>query len=267
MKQKIAAVTLVVMLASWLMFLFAPTAEAIMAGELKDVRIFGHYFSTRVRGSATSEISDTSKARFLILFIEATAPTEKVTIFAHDFMLQYFREGQDDRTSCIGVGKATKEGFFDDFVALGTTLGQEPLLRIQLAEPRFYLGLIFIIENSVGSVNLYRAGSNTSIPYNIGDRAFSVLLNTNHSDSFKISEIAKCVEGSGCKVNVNTKLVQTEKKLTIHYAPGAEAAAREISLRLMTQFKMVPTLTKMSLSTVYDIVIWVGMDSIKESSL
>jgi len=272
MKEKKKWLGLAILSFCLVFFAFVQIAEATIAGELKGARIINHYFSTRIMGRAgndtrTIQIKDSQKYRFLILSIEAITSTDSdsVRIFTHDFTLQYYREGKEDRARCIGVSKVNKDGFTENLFALG----EESSIFFQLNGPEVRLALVFNIENDVDSIKLYRIGDINPIAYNISpSHSFSVYITSNSPDSLKVREIAKSVEASGCKVFWAMALAKDIEGMTIHYGPKVEPLAREICQRLMLQFRLAPKMSEMTqLFSSYDIVIWVGKGIFKEVNL
>jgi len=268
MKRKMGLVF--VLLAFCLAFFLAPEAESFVAGELQDVQIIGHYFSTRVVGmmggqQGTRSIKDPSISRILVLFIRVITPSEKVKVFAHDFIVQYYRNEENDRARCFGIGIAEKET--NQVLGNYGLEGEEPGVQL-IGRKVFHLALLFLVENNVSLINLYRVGNVNPLPYNLGpSRPYSIFLTTNDQDTNKLRQVVQCVEAAGCKVTVSTGLNKEAQDLTIHFAPKAEGAAREISQRLMTQFSVITTIKEIRLMSEFDIVIWVGRGSIKGSSL
>jgi len=267
MKRKIG---LVFALLAFCLAILAPEAESFVAGELQDVQIIGHHFSTRVVGmiggqQGAKSIKDPSISRILVLFIRITTPSEKISVFAHDFILQYYRNEADDRARCFGLGIAEKET--NQVLGNYGLEGAEPAVRL-IGRKVFHLALLFLVENNISMINLYRVGSVNPLAYNLGpSRPYSIFLTTNDPDVGKLQQVVQCVEAAGCKVTTSTGLNKDTQGITIHYSEKAEGAAREISQRLMTQFSVVTTIKEIRLMSEFDIVIWVGRGSIKGSSL
>ncbi len=232
MKRKMQLVFVVLILS--LVSLWAPDAESFVAGELQYVRIIGHHFSTQVTGvmpgqTVTKDVDDISSSRFLFLFVQVTNPSEKETgVFAHDFLLQYIENNENDRARCLGLGKVEDINWpvpgayrMEGFVEL---VGRRP----------FNLGLVFMIGNGVDVINLYRAGNANPLPYNLGSsRPYSILL-INNQETTNAQQVVRCAEASGCIVAAYAaRLDRDERGITIRFTPKAEEAAREISSRLM----------------------------------
>jgi len=145
--------------------------------------------------------------------------------------------------------------------------GEEP--GVSLASGGvFKLALVFIVENNVSLINLYRAGSDSVLPYNLGfSRPYSVYVATNDRDLEKLKQMEECIATSGCKVLASTRLKGDIRGIIIHFAPKVESVAREISQRLMTKFNVMPVLQESQLISEFDIVIWVSNGIIRGSSL
>ena len=107
-------------------------------------------------------------------------------------------------------------------------------------------------------VELHRIGGQP-VTYSVGtDRPYSVMISTNAHPEL-LSQVKELVEQAGLQVTyLSTKLNKKKTGTTIHYTKYSESAARELSQRLMTKLRIVPTLKKIKLAAKVDMVVWLG---------
>jgi len=256
---KLLVVILVGVLVISLMVL-ANTANAIPAGQLQDLEVIDHYFTTSLTtyygdSSQTIFSEDSSQLRYIILKFSAIVPEDNTRIFLHDFILGYFhRNGEEDRASCDAIGIcATKEP--REYQELYS--GIEPFIEANQGE--IYFILAAAIESDVTALNIHRVGATQPLSYFISsDRSYSVSLISNVNDLERIRTIEKTIEEGGYHVYTLTELAEDVTGITIHYVEQAETQAREISQRLMVKLGIVPKVEKMNLYSAEDIVVWLG---------
>jgi len=250
-----------VMLALALSFVFLPRfsqeAEAITAGELKNVEVVSHYFTTSIITDNRMQIltKDTSSGRYLVMKLSAISPSETI-LFADDFALAYSRGSKsEERADCDAIGIIDVANDAKSLYA-----GNSP--RIIVGQGKVNFMLVFWIEPDVNEVIVHRVNG-SGVKYNIGtDRPYSVYITTNTGSDNVISEAVKIIkDGDYDVVSASNGLIKDEDDIIIHYNEKAESAAREISQRLMTKFNFIPKLEKMKLITEFDIVIWLGQAS------
>lgn len=231
-------------------------ATAITSGELQDLRVIGHHFTTAIStGTRTIFTKDPSKGRYIVLKLAATLQKDSGKVFTNDFVLRYFRsDGREDRNECAALATAeTAEiGKFSKYVTGNAVM-------ITLNSGKVYFGLVFFVEPDVETIDIHRMGVAEPLTYHIGtDRLYSVFISTN-KDSNILSEVEKVIQAGGYHVvELSETLAKETTGTTIHYREQAESQAREISQRLMTKFGLVPTLKKMNLISDQDIVVWLG---------
>lgn len=239
--------------------MFFPTgANAMIAGELKNLTVVNSFFTTYVTGQANAQgvptrgVRDANSSRYLVLIMQANGPTSKDIVFAKDFVLKYKVQTGETRASCLGIAPAdsnfTPETFFL------SEIFNEPGVYIQGSPSNF--ALLFSVESEVSEVALYRAGTGINITHQIGgQRKYSVYLSSNNG---KLDQIKEITAGSGCQIMSSDQLDKQTSGLTIFYAPLAESAARDISQRLMAKLDVDPQLKEMQVITSFDIVVWIG---------
>ena len=83
-------------------------ATAIEPVELQDLKVVGHFWTTRIAGTRrSSSIKDQSKFRVLILKLAATVREDDAVVFTPDFVLAYYhRNRREARATCRGIAKA-----------------------------------------------------------------------------------------------------------------------------------------------------------------
>jgi len=192
---------------------------------------------------------DASKGRYLILKLFATLQKNKGRIFTNDLMLSYFHSnGSEDRTQCaaIAMAKTAEIGELKRF-SIGSNAAY-----ITVNSGKVYFCLAFLVEPDVKTIEIHRMGIDKSLTYRLGtDRLYSVTIYTNKNAEI-LSEAEKVIKAGGYNVVQSSKTL-TKKKAgtTIHYREQTESQAREISQRLMTKLKVIPTLKKMELVSIY----------------
>lgn len=264
MKKTILSIILILLTS----FLAMPyQAHAIVAGDLKDLSIVTHYFSTEIRGYPGSRsIKDASLGRYIVLIISTDAPTGKQQIFCHDFSLEYNYNGQENRASCLGVAPVD-----EDEIKTGTFImssgNNEPFTEVY--GPKAHFGLFFYLESGVSKITLYRLGSNNATHLNIGtSRPYSVFLATNSMSPNNMKKIEEALKEGGYFVQSSRKLNSSTLGLIIIHSNKTETIAREISQRIMTRFGNVPEVRDTDLISDFDIIIWIGKGcNFKETNL
>lgn len=240
----------------WCLLLAKP-ATAITVKELQELKVIGHYFTTALSNTKRIIFSkDASKGRYLILKLSGTLQKNKGYIFTNDLMLSYFHsDGSEDRTQCsaIAMSETAEIGELKQF-AIGSNAA-----RITVNSGKVYFCLAFLVETDVKTIEIHRMGIDKSLTYRLGtDRLYSVVIYTNKNAKI-LSEAKKVIKAGGYNVVQSSEtLTKKERGTTIHYREQAESQAREISQRLMTKLKVIPTLKKMELACDSDIVVWLG---------
>lgn len=243
-----------VALISLLLAMVPGRAFGISAGEIRDLKVVSHHFSTEVSsGTRLARINDPAKSRYLILKLRGVVAADDAKVFNTDFVLKYeHRDGSEDRARCTGIGnsKTDEHGLFGRF-AVGN------YAWIKLKKGKQYFGISCAIEPDVKTVEIMRFGG-APLTYTIGSsRAFSVFLTTNRGVD-EVGELVEAVKSGGYDVATSDGLVKNERGITIHYGKYAETAAREISQRLMIKLKKAPVVKEKKLVSSYDVVIWIG---------
>ncbi|MFH1320147.1 MAG: hypothetical protein ABII90_05765 [Bacteroidota bacterium] len=260
MKRMMISICLATIL---IIFCFSSNAQSMIAGELKDVRIQSHYFTTQVNGKISEEegrarsTNNPSNARYLILIIKAKVPDKIDTIAAREFTLfSRSSDNKEQRSTCMGITGARPDGSVLGNFYL-TDIFNEPGVIIK--GPDITFALLFFVDNYTSSYTLYRTGTSESVSFNVESRKFSVLIGTTSFPQNEVMEIRKAIENSGCSVFSANDLTNAEG-ITIIYMPHAETAAREISQRLGTKLNTITKLKETDLFSSYDIVILIGRD-------
>jgi hypothetical protein len=229
----------------WCLLLAKPVI-AITVKELQELKVIGHYFTTAISNTKRIIFSkDASKGRYLIL-----------KIFTNDLMLSYFHsDDSEDRTQCaaIAMAETAEIGELKQF-AIGSNAA-----RITVNSGKVYFCLAFLVETDVKTIEIHRMGIAEFLTYRLGtDRLYSVVIYTNKNAKI-LSEAVKVIKAGGYNVVQSSETLTKKKRgTTIHYREQAESQAREISQRLMTKLKVIPTLKKMELACDSDIVVWLG---------
>lgn len=233
-------------------------ASAMTAGELKNLKVLKHYFSTGIITS-NREIwtNDPEKGRYLILTFSADSPTA-TWIFSSDFVLSYTRNGDEDRALCAAIGIAEKENAQSMFFHIGV------LPSVRASQGKIYFALAFLVESGVDSVTVQRING-SSVTYRIGrERPYSVFIATNTGSRQLLSGVEDTIKSGGYEVvDVSDELNNGVSETIIHYNEQSEREAREISQRLMVKFGLVPALKKTNIASAFDIVVWLGERSQK----
>ncbi|MBN2310796.1 MAG: hypothetical protein JXR94_17615 [Candidatus Hydrogenedentes bacterium] len=238
------------------MLVVAPAAFAQDAAKLKNPEIIGHYFTTGIRGPLRQlGVKDPDVGRWVVLLVRASADDE-LTLFSHDFILRYFLDsGAEERSTCDGIAEVdpeTKlvEGLFDTKTEPRLTAGPGTVV----------FALANYIEAEVEDINLCRVGTGGSLPYKVGSqRPTSVFVTTNDKDTKRLDALKAALEKGGYYVATSSSLTDSATDIKVTYQANAEAAAREISQRIMTELSVSPTVEEMEgISTSYDVLVWVG---------
>lgn len=253
----------VILFIALLFILFAYVAPtrvgAMTAGELQNLKVVKHYFSTSIVTNNQKIIwtTDPAKGRYLVLTLSADAPAT-AWLFASDFVLSYFRNGDEDRAICAAIGIAQREDMRDVLFYAGTN----PAVRV--VQGKIYFALAFLIESGVDAVTIQRINGNP-MAYHIGrERLYSVFIATNTSSQQLLTAVGNAVEDGGYKVvDVSDELVKEVSGTVIYYNEQSEREARDISQRLMVKFGFVPVLKKTSIMTAFDIIVWLGEKPLK----
>jgi hypothetical protein len=237
----------------------AVACQAEVAGSLQNVQIVSHQFSTRVSGENRKlTLKDISLGRYLVLKVAADNPADKVTVYKNDWLLVYrHQNGSEDRSPCDGIARcqSAAPGEFGNFLL-------DKVAGYSFTERRIELGLIFYIEPDVESIQLFRIGNAEPVVYTIGpNRPLSVYVSMNSQVTPLLPQLKKTLEEGGYQLTfVSNQLPQDKTGAKILYSDKAEAAAREISQRIMTNLQMTPTLEVLgdNVNTAVDILLWIG---------
>jgi hypothetical protein len=228
-------------------------------GELQNVKIVGHYFTTGVSGTTRYvSVKDTTKARYLVLVVSATLPKGEGKLYNTDFTLRYFHpDGSEDRANCDAMARAKTADLATLYRFQAFAIGEAAGIKMDSSQVQ--IGLGFYVEPDVESVDLYRLGVAEPITYRVGtDRTYSVAIFTN-IDTAALKRATEVIQKGGYNVIVTSDdLTSDEKGITIHYRELAESQAREISQRLTAEFGEATTVKKMELVSGSDIVVWLG---------
>jgi len=252
--MKVAAVGL----AALVLLTAVYVGRAEVARDLQNLKVLSQCFSTRVSGlTQIATLKDITRGRYLILKVAADAPADNPTLFKNDWVLVYqHADGTEDRASCDGIAKceSAEAGEFGTFY-----LGEAA--RVSFTARQIHLGLAFYVEPDVETVQLFRIGWAEPLVCPIGTkRPFSVFITTNSKPDL-LPQVKQTLEEGGYQVTaVSTALNADHAGVTILYGDKVEAAAREISQRLMTKFQMVPALQPLGedVASEVDILIWIG---------
>lgn len=241
------------------LFMSINPATAITTGDLQDVKVVGHYFTTAISNDKrTVYTKDPSTGRYLVLVLSATFPQEQGKMFSTDFMLRYVHsDDSEDRSNCSALARSETPNPEKVFDLSEFFIGDFAWMKVNSGQIRF--ALAFYVEPDVETIDLYRHGAPEPVTYRIGtDRSYSVALFTN-IDSPTLLRAKDVIQKGGYEVvETSETLVKEKTGITIHYREQVESQAREISQRVMTEFGRTPTLQKMELIAGIDIVIWLG---------
>lgn len=233
------------------------SAHATTAAELQDMQIISHHFTTELTSrSYRYSVKEVDEQRYVVLKMSARLPGGEGKVFTNDFALGYFHaDEKEDRAKCAGIADAETADPGDIGVFV---LGEAAWSKISAGTT--YFALAFAVESDVETINIYRLGTSDVITYRIGpERKFSVFITTNRSDSQFLRDVKQTILDGGYEVTkTSNKLNDEETGITIQYREKAEAAAREMSQRLMTKFNVLPKVEKMDLLSEVDVVIWLG---------
>ncbi len=229
------------------------------AGEaIRDVRVEGSFFTCELRGinGRVFTIKDPTKSRILVVNLAATAPEDGGRIFAADFCAAYVHsQGSEDRAANLAVALA--EGDKDDPDRY--YVGHESRVTVSKGPVRF--ALAFNIEPDVEQVSI-RAFGMKPVEVTMGkERPWGVFVTTN-APGDHLDKARKTIEAGGYRVlSTSRGLNKDMTDVTIHYAGPAEAAAREVSQRLMIVLGKAPTIKKTDLMGSSDLVVWLGKEN------
>jgi hypothetical protein len=206
--------------------LVAQTRSIPVAGDLGDVTVMRHFFSTGIRGSGRYVgVKDPAKGRMLLLVVSAKVPPEMKTFHAVDWVLVYRHSGgAADRANCDGIAIAEKQGASIGTFHLGDTA------RVQAPSGTAHFAVAFLVEPDVREVELYRIGVPTPIIYNVGsERQYSIFITTNAETDVMDRGRNSIVRGGYNVVEVSHGLNKDTRGVHILYQKNAETPAREIS--------------------------------------
>lgn len=230
---------------------------ALTASQLQNVKVVGYHFATEITSTSyRASLNDTEKSRYVIVKLSGLLTGSEGKIFSNDFQLVYqHANGKEDRAKCSGIAdcKTDTPGEIESFV-----LGEASWMKASPGIVNF--AVAFVVESDVDTVYIYRSGTSDVVTVPIGrDRKYSVYITTNRSDTKIASEVKQIISDGGYDVTmVSNGLDSSETGTTIQYREKAEAAAREMSQRLMVKYGILPKVQKMELVSEVDIVVWLG---------
>jgi len=246
---------LILVLLAGSVFPLAPPASAIRGGELPELKVLSHHWTSRIASEdQTTTVDHPDAARFLILKLAANLESKDV-IFGDDFVLVYrHSDGQEDRANCRAMANAdtAEPGEFAAFY-----LGASPR---HAAEPGpAFFGLAFVVEADAESVELHRIGG-PPLAYRIGaTRPFSAYISTNQSPEL-LPRARQVAESAGLQVvNVSTSLAPEKTGAVVFYSPASEDVARDLAARLQSELGISPDVQPMELISELDIIVWLGL--------
>ena len=246
---------LIAVLLAGSVFPLAPPASAIRGGELPELKLVSHHWTSRIASEdQTTTVDHPDAARFLILKLAANLKSKDV-IFGDDFVLVYrHSDGQEGRAACHAMGNSdtAEPGDFDAFF-----LGASPRLPAEPG-PAFF-GLAFVVEADVESIELHPIGG-SPLAYRIGsDRPFSAYISTNQAPELLL-RARQVAESAGLQVvNVSTSLAPEKTGAVVFYSPASEDAARDLAARLQSELGISPDVQPMELISELDLVVWLGL--------
>lgn len=252
-----------VIIGIFVIFLFSGQAWAFRAGDLLDMEIIGHHFTSQITGKNIDDevlriwVKNPSNFRYLVLKIKARKKKDDFILWGSNFVLSFiYQKKYCVHKLCKGISFGDENGKMRAF-----KLDKEMFIRVRDSEKYLYFGLAFFVPNSVNEIKLERVGTGQSVPYFLPDeRPYSVYVVTNSNSRKMMDELRGLLESGGYQVTSSHSLVEGEKGITIMYVPKADNAAREISQRIMTRYRKISNCKEMSLIAEYDIVVWVGKD-------
>lgn len=212
--------------------LAAPVSAVFAAAsaEIRDVEVVGHYFTTRVSSAGVrAEAKKPSAARYVVLKMAMVVPADNLKLFTGDFVLVYRRsDGKEGRANSTAICRALTAEIGEEKTCMVGRSGA----WVSLQAGKRFVSLVFLVQSDVDLVEFYRIGVASPIAYRLGaDRPTSVLISTNES-SQRVPKVEQAIKAGGYQVvRTSNKLVRSTKGVVIHYAPGAEGHAREISQR------------------------------------
>lgn len=246
---------LLVVLLAGSVFPLAPPASAIRGGELPELKVVNHHWTSRIASEdQTTTVDHPDAARFLILKLAATLKSEDL-IFGDDFVLVYRHpDGTEDRASCQAMGHAdtAEPGEFGSFF-----LGNSPR---RAADPGpVYFGLGFVVEADVESVELHRIGG-PPLAYRVGStRPFSAYISTNQSPEL-LPRARQVAESAGLQVvNVSSSLAPEKTGAVVFFSPASEDVARDLAARLQSELGISADVQPIELIAEVDIILWLGL--------
>jgi hypothetical protein len=230
-------------------------ARALSSGDLGDVRIVGHHFTTRVSdGRRATRVKNPVDSRYVVVKLAIDVPADRSPIFLNDFVLQYVRSGgKEGRSACRVLCRAKTDRLGENGSCM---MGESNALVFDRSQK--YMTLTFFVKSDVSDVRIARTGA-APIEYSIGsDRPYSVYLTTNQGLD-AIAPVEAAIRAGGYQLtNVGTALSKKTSGIVIHYSEKAETQGREISQRLMTSMSVAPTVKALKLMSDHDVVVWVG---------
>jgi len=246
---------LIAVLLAGSVFPLAPPASAIRGGELPELKILSHHWTSRISSEdLTTTVDHPDAARFLILKLAANLKSKDV-IFGNDFVLVYrHADGQEDRANCRIMANAdtAEPGEFGPFL-----IGDSP--RVDDEPGPVFFGLAFVVQADVESVEVHPIGG-SPLAYGIGsDRPFSVYISTNQSPEL-LPRARRLAESAGLQVvNVSSSLAPEKTGAVVFYSPASEDVARDLAARLQSELGISPDVQPMELISELDLVVWLGL--------
>jgi hypothetical protein len=233
----------------------APPASAIRGGELPELKVLSHHWTSRLASDdTTSTVDHPDSARFLVLKLSANLSASDV-VFGDDFVLVYRHpDGSEDRAATHAMASAAtaEPGEFESFF-----LGKSPRRRADSGP--VYFGLAYVVESDVETIEVHPIAGR-ALPYRIGaDRPYSLYISTNQSADV-LPGARRAAEAAVLQVvGASTSLDAEKTGATLHYAPAAEDAARELAARLHADLGLSVDLQPMELIADSDLVLWLGL--------
>ena len=225
---------------------------------ISEIKIINHRFTDRVDGYIRGRKSDPSALvvqadqNLIMVVIEAKATilSEKVLLFSEDFVLRYYRDGEETHASCYGIGTKklmqTRKGTIwrdkdnDEFLLVFTLLAKKHIAETY-------------------KIDLMRAGSSDIISYVFSDHkpqlGVLIISNKPSKESEQIVEELK-KEGFDVEFSISPKLVGKQNTIVVNHTGPAQPEAKRISSKF-EQFKWPIFFDDLRLQTTRDIVIWV----------
>jgi hypothetical protein len=237
---------------------FSANIRTAQAEDLENLKVIHSHFATKIiADNSMRSFNDISAYRYLVLLMEAHS-NNKVVVYPNDFSLEYYLNGTDQRSQCIGIGVLDGDRSVSKFSCPSSD--NSPVFSAP--GPKIRFALLFAIQNDVGKVKLLRLGSSRLINVDLTTRKFSVFATTNSLSRQELSLIEETVSKSGCYVASSNNL-GTYSGVTVIYMPKAEEAARDIARRMTPMFEDPINLVCIDDNPFlceYDIVIRIGSD-------